>query len=590
MAVPEYQVNLVSADGATTYDVSAYVRSVSIDRGRSRELDKFEAGTFSVTFDNRLRYFDPKYTDSTTRTNLVKNPVPAYPGAPVSPQETWQVLNRGTGGAGSTTLTVNGAFDTVTTAASTTAYSFGVTGGSTAARVPVTAGVTYAISFYATSSINDVRRLGATFYDSGGNPLGDVVVGVAQTMVAGVEMRFTGTYTAPASAVSMRFYAGAVTGSVIRTLGSTMYWRNALVEQASTIGTYFSGNTTDTNYQIYSWTGTSEASSSTFVEYANPFYGLIVPNLGVQVLAEGYGRIWGFIKGWTLSYDISGESITTASGVDAFAFLATQITTADLSPAEQTAGNRIGYVLSQPEVTWPYGGPSWTLDVTNTIPVQSHTISKGTNILEYAQLVERTEGGFFFMNNGGQIEFQRRGYESLSDVVFTDDGTDIEYQGVNIIYGTELLYNQVTLERLGGTVSVTQTNPASITAYGNQAFADSGLLYVDDATMEEAALLLVAQYGEPEYRFESVTVMLNPLTNVDQNRILSLDICSVVQVKFTPNSVGSSITKYARVIGMSEDLQPDAYYITFKLQTLDNQQFTLDSDVSGLLDYNLLGF
>ena len=589
MAVPTYQVNLVSADGATTYDVSAYVRSVSIDRGRSRELDKFEAGTFSVDFENRLRYFDPKYTDSTTRTNLVKNPIPSTSAA-VSPQESWTVISRGTGGAGTTTLTANGAFDTVTTAASTTGYSFGFTGGTNAQRVQVTAGVTYAISFYATSSVDDARRLSATFYNAAGTSLGEVNVGVAQSMTAGVEMRFTGTYTAPANAVSMRVYAGATTGSIIRPLNSTMYWRKALVEEASTVGTYFSGNDTDTNYQIYSWTGTAQSSTSTFVEYANPFYGLIVPNLGVQVLSEGYGRIWGFIKDWNLTYDISGESIAVATGADAFSFLSQQQTTSALTPAQQTAGNRIGYVLSQPEVVWPYGGPTWTLDVVNTDEVQSHTIAAGTNILEYAQLVERTERGFFFLNNGGAIEFQRRGYESLSDVVFTDDGTDIPYQGVNIVYGTELLYNQVTLERLGGGTAITKQNVTSIAAYGNQAYADSGLLYVDDAQMDAAALFLVEQYGNPEYRFESVTVMLNPLSNIDINRILSLEICSIVQVKFTPNGVGSPITKYARVIGMSEDLQPDAYYISFKLQTLENQEFTLDSDVSGLLDYNLLGY
>ena len=420
--------------------------------------------------------------------------------------------------------------------------------------------------------------------------MGDVGVGSATVLPPGVETRLTGTYTAPAGAVSVRMYGGNTTGSVIRTVGSTMTWRNALVEQAPTIGTYFSGNTTDTNYQIYSWSGTAEASSSTLVQYANPYYGLIIPNLGVQILSEGYGRIWGFIKDWNLSYDISGDSTASATGVDAFSFLAQQQTTSALTPAQQTAGNRIGYVLSQPEVTWPYGGPEWTLDVTNTDEVQSHTIAAGTNILEYVQLVERTEKGFFFLNSGGMIEFQARGYELLSDVVFTDNGSDIPYQGINIVYGTELLYNQVTFERLGGGTAVTQKNLDSIALYGNSAFADSGLLYVDDAAMNAAALMYVAKYGEPEYRFESVTVMLNSLTDTQMNRILSLDICSIVQVTYTPNGVGSPITKYARIIGLSEEMNVDSYFITFKLATLDNEAFTLDSDVSGLLDYNLLGY
>jgi hypothetical protein len=589
MAVPSTEVLLISVDGFSTYDVTSYVKSISVDRGRSRELDKFEAGTFSIAFENRLRYFDPQYTDSTTRTNLVKNPVPDFPGPAVSPQESWQLLNRGTGGAGTTTIGSGGAVDVVTTAASTTAYSFGLTGGSTAQRIAVTAGQTYAISFYATSSINDVRRLAATFYDAGGSSLGDVTVGVAQSMTAGIEMRFTGTYTAPANAVSMRIYAGATTGSVIRTLGSTMTWRKALVEQASTIGTYFSGDDVDNNYQTFSWTGTAEASTSTLLEYATPFYGLIVPNVGVQITTEGVGRIYGFIKDWNLMYDVSGESTAVATGADAFSFLAQQTTSSALSPAEQTAGNRIGYVLGQPDVEWPYGGPNWVLDTTGTSLVQSHTIDAGTNILEYAQLVERTEGGYFFVNQSGVIEFQKNGYDLQNDVVFTDDGSDIPYQGVEIIYGSELLYNTISLTRLGG-AKQTVSKPVSIAAYGNSVYEDDGLLYVDDTATLAAAEDLAVKYSTPEYRFDSVTVFLNPLSNADQQRVLGIDLAQILQVSFTPNSIGSAITKYVRVIGVSEKMDIDGHTVTFKLATIENEIFTLDSDIFGLLDYNVLGF
>jgi hypothetical protein len=589
MAVPSTEVLLISVDGFSTYDVTSYVKSVSVDRGRSRELDKFEAGTFTIAFENRLRYFDPQYTDSTTRTNLVKNPVPDFPGPAVSPQESWQLLNRGTGGAGTTTIGSGGAVDVVTTAASTTAYSFGLTGGSTAQRIAVTAGQTYAISFYAISSINDVRRLAATFYDAGGSSLGDVTVGVAQSMTAGIEMRFTGTYTAPAGAVSMRIYAGATTGSVIRTLGSTMTWRKALVEQTSTIGTYFSGDDVDNNYQTFSWTGTAEASTSTLLEYATPFYGLIVPNVGVQITTEGYGRIYGFIKDWNLMYDVSGESTAVATGADAFSFLANQTTSSALSPAEQTAGNRIGYVLGQPDVEWPYGGPNWSLDTTGTSLVQSHTIDAGTNILEYAQLVERTENGFFFVNQSGVIEFQKNGYDLQNDVVFTDDGSDIPYQGVEIIYGSELLYNTISLTRLGG-AKKTASRPVSIAAYGNSVYEDDGLLYVDDTATLAAAEDLAVKYSTPEYRFDSVTVFLNPLSNADQQRVLSIDLAQILQVSFTPNSIGSAITKYVRVIGVSEKMDVDGHTVTFKLATIENEIFTLDSDIFGLLDYNVLGF
>jgi hypothetical protein len=45
-------------------DVTQYVRNVSVRRGRSRRLDKFQTGTATVTFDNRSRIFDPTYVDS----------------------------------------------------------------------------------------------------------------------------------------------------------------------------------------------------------------------------------------------------------------------------------------------------------------------------------------------------------------------------------------------------------------------------------------------------------------------------------------------------------------------------------------------
>jgi len=43
-------------------DVTAFVRSVSIRRGRSRELDRFSTGTATVVFNNEDRRFDPLYS------------------------------------------------------------------------------------------------------------------------------------------------------------------------------------------------------------------------------------------------------------------------------------------------------------------------------------------------------------------------------------------------------------------------------------------------------------------------------------------------------------------------------------------------
>ena len=50
--------------GELFYDVTNYVTSVSITRGKNRELDQYDQGLANVVFNNNLRTFDPEYAAS----------------------------------------------------------------------------------------------------------------------------------------------------------------------------------------------------------------------------------------------------------------------------------------------------------------------------------------------------------------------------------------------------------------------------------------------------------------------------------------------------------------------------------------------
>jgi hypothetical protein len=52
-------------------DVTSYVRSWSFSRGRDRFLSGFQAGDLSITFDNRLRTFDPLNSSSPVQSAIV---------------------------------------------------------------------------------------------------------------------------------------------------------------------------------------------------------------------------------------------------------------------------------------------------------------------------------------------------------------------------------------------------------------------------------------------------------------------------------------------------------------------------------------
>jgi hypothetical protein len=54
----------VRIGGTALFDVTDRVRSLSISRGKSRELDRFQTGVANIIFDNRDRAFDPFYEAS----------------------------------------------------------------------------------------------------------------------------------------------------------------------------------------------------------------------------------------------------------------------------------------------------------------------------------------------------------------------------------------------------------------------------------------------------------------------------------------------------------------------------------------------
>lgn len=58
------KVWLYSSDPTVYYDATSYVNNLSSSRGKSRELDLYEAGTLSITFNNQDRVFDPTNVSS----------------------------------------------------------------------------------------------------------------------------------------------------------------------------------------------------------------------------------------------------------------------------------------------------------------------------------------------------------------------------------------------------------------------------------------------------------------------------------------------------------------------------------------------
>ena len=183
-------------------------------------------------------------------------------------------------------------------------------------------------------------------------------------------------------------------------------------------------------------------------------------------------------------------------------------------------------------------------------------------------------------------------FRSQSDcfpvTISADDGSGIPYVGMQVVYGSELLYNQAVVSRVGG-IEATANDTDSQQAYGIQTITLTGLLMANDSDVISLATSLVKQYSEPEFRFESIEVDLNQLSTTQANQILNLEIGDVVFVKFTPAGIGPAITKYVEVLGIANSSDVRRRITTLNFGSLDYVGLVLNDAVFGKLNTAALG-
>jgi hypothetical protein len=247
----------------------------------------------------------------------------------------------------------------------------------------------------------------------------------------------------------------------------------------------------------------------------------------------------------------------------------------------QTADLRLTALLDRSEVAF---GANRDFDV-GVETLASDLVTHGSNVLNYAQLVVRSELGSLFASRDGVLRFLNRhnNTDVYTTVIFTDEGGDIPYIGIAQEYGSEFLYNRVTVDREGGTA---QTAVDATSEYELSTLSLTGLLLESDARSQEYANYLLGLYSEPELRLSEVTVQAAALPADQQSAVLTLDIGDVVVVRHTPNGVGGGIVqRYALVEGMRHEMTPMFHLVTVQLSGYDRRSvFVLDDAADGRLN------
>jgi hypothetical protein len=224
-------------------------------------------------------------------------------------------------------------------------------------------------------------------------------------------------------------------------------------------------------------------------------------------------------------------------------------------------------------------------------------VDEGTSVLEYLQLVSNSEFGNLFIGKDGKVVFrERNSVPNTPNIVFSDEVvagayTGIQFASVNNVFGSENLYNRILISNAASpALEATAADDDSQIIYGPRSYSQSSLLVANQSELQFLADFLLARFKEPQYRFESLTVVMDTLTTANQDAVLDLEIGDIVLVRFEPSDIPPAIEQYVRIIGISHDWTSTSKNITFALERLDFAIFILDNPVLGELDNDRLAY
>jgi hypothetical protein len=322
-----------------------------------------------------------------------------------------------------------------------------------------------------------------------------------------------------------------------------------------------------------------------------PFFGQLIPRRSVRISANNQPVFLGFIDDFDIQYEPGKQSVVRIDVSDALSVLANS-GLEEFTPDSELSGARINAVLDRPEVAWPEDLRE--IDAGNSIMLDVD-VQEGTGTLEYLQLVSSSEFGDIFIGKAGRIIFrERNAVPNVPDLTFSDelaDASEIQFADVNIVFGSENLYNRISLENADVfPEEAFAEDEESQIVFGPRTFQQSGLLVQEPEQLQFLANFLLARFKDPQYRFEAVTVVLDTLTTENQDRVLDLEIGDIVNVRFEPSDIPPAIEQLVKIIGINHDWNPASKNITFALERLDFAIFILDNEVLGVLDQDRLAY
>lgn len=315
---------------------------------------------------------------------------------------------------------------------------------------------------------------------------------------------------------------------------------------------------------------------------ASPFFGQVRPKRQIRISLDDIIQFEGTIDDWDINYDKGSFSEASCTAIDGTQVLA-NIELSDFTPVSQLSGERVEAVLDS--INW--SATKRDIDEGYQL-LEADTIPAGTKVFEYLQKVSVSESGDLFITKDGSVKLVGRNVAASSDgIELADDGSGFGYLTIETVFGSELLFNQITLSN--STTSVTETSADSVAEYGEIDFSLDTLI-ATEGDLTDLALALLVRFSEPEFRFQRVAIKLNDKTELERDALLGVELGDIVKVTFTPSSIPPAIERFLKVIQINLSAEQNSEILTLGFEAIPGALLVLDDPEFGKINEYALGW
>ena len=297
----------------------------------------------------------------------------------------------------------------------------------------------------------------------------------------------------------------------------------------------------------------------------------------------------GQIVSYDYNYELGGQNTVSVYCADDFYLLA-QTALSEYNVSEELSSARLSAVLDLPEVAYPALSRDIETGTQTLGGAAAYTVAEGTNVKAYIDQIQQAEQGRIFIARTGDLTSQPRVGNTLSGSVadFHDDGTNIPYNSLGIIYNADVIVNRASIQHLGATSPEVADDAASQAKYLIQNVSiTNSLLHNDVSALALAEYLLV---GEPVATFNAVQTDYLMLTTAQREALALVDIGDTITI--TNTITGGQVAQELSVEGVEIAVNINSgHRVTFyTASTVIVFELILDDPIYGTIDAdNVLG-